>query len=74
MAVKKERIQLYLSKNIKDYIDSQADEFGMSISAYVTMCINTYKQQNDAMVQMSKISEMLGDVDLNLGLKNNDEV
>lgn len=74
MAVKKERIQLYLSKNIKDYIDSQADEFGMSISAYVTMCINTYKQQNDAMFHMSKISEMLSDVDLNLELKNNDEV
>lgn len=74
MAVKKERIQLYLSKNIKDYIDSQADEFGMSISAYVTMCINTYKQQNDAMVHMSKISEMLSDVDLNLELKNNDGV
>lgn len=53
----KEKLNLSVTPEIKDYLDKQSIAFGMSISAYVTMLISNYRQQVNTMAQFADLSE-----------------
>lgn len=43
------------SPEIKEYVDTQSEAFGMSQSGYLTMIIQQYRMQSQALSEMSKI-------------------
>lgn len=53
------RTNIFLASNIKNYVDTQSDIMGMSNSAFITMCINLYRQQSEAQAVMSKFDDLL---------------
>ena len=53
----KEKLNLSVTPEIKEYLDKQSIAFGMSISAYVTMLVSNYRQQVNSMAQLSEITE-----------------
>ena len=53
------RINVYLSSDLKEYVDSSAKNFGVSTSAFMTMIIQSYKQQSEAMKVMGDMGEIL---------------
>ena len=53
------RINVYLAQELKDYVDNSARQFGLSTSAFMTMIIQNYKQQNEAMKVMGDMGEVL---------------
>ena len=57
--VKRARMNIYLVQELKDYVDTQARNFGLSTSAYMTMIIQNYRMQNDALASMSNVDDML---------------
>lgn len=50
---------LNLAPSIKNYIEKQAEGFGMSSSAFVTLVINQYRQQTEVMVEMANMKQYL---------------
>lgn len=59
MADNKIKLNLTFAPAIKDYLDNQSEAFGMSISAYLTMIINQYRQQNEVLSEMAKMQGYL---------------
>jgi hypothetical protein len=59
MAENKVKLNLTVAPVIKEYLEEQSEVFGMSISAYLTMIVNQYKQQNEALIEMSKLQGYL---------------
>lgn len=57
--VKRARMNIYLVQELKDYVDTQARNFGLSTSAYMTMIIQNYRVQNDALASMSNVNDMI---------------
>ena len=57
--VKRARMNIYLVQELKDYVDTQARNFGLSTSAYMTMIIQNYRIQNDALASMSNVNDMI---------------
>lgn len=57
--VKRARMNIYLVQELKDYVDTQARNFGLSTSAYMTMIIQSYRMQNDALSSMSNVDDMI---------------
>lgn len=57
--VKRARMNIYLVQELKDYVDTQARNFGLSTSAYMTMIIQNYRMQNDALANMNNVNELL---------------
>ena len=57
--VKRARMNIYLVQELKDYVDTQARNFGLSTSAYMTMLIQNYRMQNDALASMSNVDDMI---------------
>lgn len=57
--VKRARMNIYLVQELKDYVDTQARNFGLSTSAYMTMIIQNYRMQNDALASMSNVDDMI---------------
>ena len=57
--VKRARMNIYLVQELKDYVDTQARNFGLSTSAYMTMLIQNYRMQNDALASMNNVDEMI---------------
>lgn len=55
----KKPVTLNLAPSIKEYIGEQAIKFGMSNSAFVTMVISQYRQQNDILAEMSKFKDYM---------------
>ena len=55
---KKERISLYVSKEMKDRIVSMADEMGISVSAFLLVAVNDYIKQN-SVVELADMYRML---------------
>lgn len=62
--VERGRINIYLTKELKDYVDNSAREFGISTSAFMTMMIQNYKQQNEAIKVMGDMNLILSKLDL----------
>lgn len=57
--IKRARMNIYLVQELKDYVDTQARNFGLSTSAYMTMLIQNYRLQNEALASMSNVDEMI---------------
>ena len=53
--MKRERISVSIAPVVREYVDKAAEEFGMSVSAFITMCIQNYKVNNEALSEMSKV-------------------
>ena len=53
------RKNVYLNPDIADYLEKQANAFGMSQSAYVNMILYQYRQQTQALSDMSKIDSLV---------------
>lgn len=51
----KVKLNLSISPEVKDYLTSNSECFGMSVSAYITMIVQQYRQQAQALSEMSKI-------------------
>lgn len=59
MKENKVNLNIYLVPEIKEYLVKNSEAYGMSISSYVSMIITTYRQQADALLQISKMDEMI---------------
>lgn len=66
--VKRGRINIYLVQELKDYVDEEARRFGLSTSAFMTMVIQNYKNQSNA---LSSIGDIQGLVNLVNALNSN---
>lgn len=56
--VKRTRLNIYLAEELKNYVDVQAKNFGLTTSAYMTMLIQNYRLQNDALASLSAVNEL----------------
>lgn len=54
MSMKRERVSVSMAPIVRDYVNKASEEFGMSASAFITMCIQHYKMNNDALAEMGK--------------------
>ena len=57
--VKRARMNIYLVQELKDYVDTQARNFGLSTSAYMAMIIQNYRMQNDALANMNNVQDLI---------------
>lgn len=57
--MKRGRINIYLAQHLKDYVDYKAKDFGLSTSAFMTMIIQQYKMQDEAMRAMGDMGQVL---------------
>lgn len=53
--MKRERISVSIAPVVREYVDKASEEYGMSVSAFITMCIQNYKVNNEALAEMSKV-------------------
>ena len=52
----KVRLNAYVTKDIKEYIDEQCDYYGISQGAFISVVMRQYKQQNEALDTMKRIA------------------
>ena len=52
----KVRLNAYVTKDIKEYIDEQCDYYGISQGAFISVVMRQYKQQNEALDTMKRIT------------------
>lgn len=57
--MKKHCVRVYVTDEIKDYLDKQSEAYGMSISGYMNMCLAQYRQQTQVLAEMSKLQDYL---------------
>ena len=57
--IKRARMNIYLVQELKEYVDEQARNFGLSTSAYMTMLIQNYRMQNDALANMNDVKDLV---------------
>lgn len=53
------RMNIYLVQELKDYIDDQARNYGLSTSAYMTMIIQQHRLQTDALASIDNAKEIM---------------
>lgn len=69
--MEKVKIHYSSSKEIKDYLDSIAEKYNMTVSGVLTMIIMQHKFQNEALVKIDNIQAMLEKVE-SFSISNND--
>lgn len=52
----KARCNIYLEEDIKEWAQAQAELMGMSLSAFITMCVYNYKQSQEGLRAMRDLS------------------
>ena len=52
----KARCSIYLEEEIKEWTQGQAELMGMSLSAFITMCVYNYKQSQEGLKAMRDLS------------------
>lgn len=52
----KARCNIYLDEDVKDWCQFQAEVMGMSLSAFVTMCVYQYKQSQEGLKAMQNMT------------------
>lgn len=62
MANKLKCAKVYLTDDMYSYVDSCSEDLGMSKSAFCVMCINQYRQQQEALSRMSELERMVNDL------------
>ncbi len=55
----KARISGYVKQEIKEYIESQCDFYGMSMGAYISMVVMQSKQQGEISNSLMELSEIM---------------
>lgn len=68
--MEKVKIHYSSSKEIKDYLDSIAEKYNMTVSGVLTMIIMQHKFQNEALVKIDNIQAMLEKVE-SISVSNN---
>jgi|YelNats1bottle13_1022553.scaffolds.fasta_scaffold01247_3 hypothetical protein len=53
------RINVYVDESLRQYIEQQAGFYGMSMSAFIAMCIAEHRRQNKALDVLGSIVEEL---------------
>lgn len=53
------RLNIYIIQELKDYVDEQARNYGMSTSAYMTMIIQQHRLQSDALASIETAKELM---------------
>lgn len=53
------RLNIYIIQELKDYVDEQARNYGMSTSAYMTMIIQQHRLQTDALASIETAKELM---------------
>lgn len=51
-------------ESILDYIDKTSEEMGLSKSAFITMCVNQYKRQEESIAMTGQFQEIMAQVAL----------
>ena len=52
----KSRCNIYLDEDIKEWCQLQAEVMGMSLSAFITMCVYQYKQSQEGLKAMQNMT------------------
>jgi hypothetical protein len=55
----KVKLNMTVAPELKEYLIKQADCFGMSVSAYLTMIVQTYRTQTKALEEISKVQSYI---------------
>ncbi|BCS82483.1 hypothetical protein [Anaerocellum diazotrophicum] len=55
----KVRMNVYLDESLKKYVEEQAEFYGMSLSAFVSMCVAEHKKQNEAINVLDNLVDEL---------------
>lgn len=63
---KKDRINIYVSKELKERIYKKAEELGISASSYIVVAINDYMKQ-ESVVEMADMFKELKKMQLGAG-------
>lgn len=53
------RLNIYIIQELKDYVDEQARNYGMSTSAYMTMIIQQHRLQSNALASIETAKELM---------------
>ena len=59
----KPRMSLYLPQDLKDYVNAQAEAFGISTNAFIIMIMQNYRMQVNSLAAMSNAQSMLNKVE-----------
>jgi len=59
IAKDKIRFNFAINKDLKEYVDTQAELMGFSLGAFVSLCIATYKEQKEGLKAMQDVSSMI---------------
>lgn len=71
----KNKMSVYVTDDMKEYLNSQAMELGISTNAFMVLVFNQYKQQSDALKSANNVQALLtslseGFEDIRLRLDN----
>jgi len=53
------RMNLTMGDSILDYVDEKAKEMGIAKSAFIAMCVDNYKRQEESTKMMPDVQKML---------------
>jgi uncharacterized pyridoxal phosphate-containing UPF0001 family protein len=63
--MEKVKIHYSSSREIKDYLESIAERYNMTLSGVMTMIIMQHKFQNETLDKFNEIQGLLGQLDIN---------
>lgn len=72
--MQKQYIRTYLSDEIKNWVEEQAEIMGMSKSAFINLCINQYRQQLDMMKTVNQFDEYLSRLENMVNSQQNNDM
>jgi hypothetical protein len=52
----KARCNIYLEEDVKEWAQTQAEMMGMSLSAFIAMCVYNYRQSQEGLKAMRDLS------------------
>lgn len=55
----KVRINITMDKRIRERMTNEADLLGMSVSGFITMCVNNYFMSRDSVSMVSELKQMM---------------
>lgn len=63
--VKKRRMNIYLSQDMYEFVEEQAEKMGLSLSAVAILAIYQFRQQNYVLPQLKAMTEILNEHEQN---------
>ena len=71
--MKKIRVSYSSSQEIKDYIDSVAERYNMTVSGVITMIIQQYRFQEETMQKLESLNVVMEQLSLTEKMKKDDK-